>query len=246
MSPLSRHSRSTRIPPGKFITFEGIEGSGKSLQLKLLGTYLDSQGIPYTVTREPGGTPFGMEVRTVLLAEKGAPRVPEAELLLYLADRFQDLKEVIEPSLEKGIHVLGDRYHDATRAYQGAARGISPSLLEALSRLLQIRKPDLTLVFDLPVEVGLTRARQRNKEESSSQGRFEAECLAFHRRVRRAYRAFAEREPKRFRIIPAGSAPEKVHRGVLKAALPLLGLKWVQSSAFRQRGTSVSVFISAS
>ncbi len=217
-SPAVFPARSRR---GKFVTFEGIEGSGKSLQLRLLGEQLTRSRIPFIATREPGGTPFGREVRAILLAEKGPGRVPEAELLLYLADRIQDLKEVVEPALRDGIHVLCDRYQDATRAYQGAARGISPSLLQVLAQSLQLRRPDLTLVFDLPVEVGLERARRRNSEENSSQGRFEAECLAFHRRVRRAYRRFAAEEPDRFRLIPADAPPEKVHDRVWRVTRTL-------------------------
>lgn len=223
MSPMAKPKAGKNRHPGKFITFEGIEGSGKSLQMKMLGDFLLTKGIPFITTREPGGTPFGVEVRRILLEEKGAARVPEAELLLYLADRVQDLRELIEPSLQKGIHVLCDRYHDATRAYQGAARGVPPALIAAMGKALHIRKPDLTLVFDLPVEKGLARAKQRNRQDQTTLGRFEAEHLSFHRRVRKAYREQALVEPKRYRLIPSQDDPEKIHRRVLLAVSALLG-----------------------
>jgi dTMP kinase len=224
MSRVAKPTADRHRRHGKFITFEGIEGSGKSLQMKMLGDFLVSRNIPFVTTREPGGTPFGKEVRAVLLEEQGARRVPEAELLLYLADRVQDLRELIEPSLQKGVHVLCDRYHDATRAYQGAARGVPPSLILTLGKALHIRKPDLTLVFDLAVEKGLARAKQRNRQEKTTMGRFEAEHLAFHRRVRKAYRDQALLEPNRYHLIPAHDDPEKIHKRVLEAVSPLLGI----------------------
>lgn len=207
---------------GKFITFEGIEGSGKSLQVNLLTQCLSERGIPFLVTREPGGTGFGDRLRSVLLESNGPHRVPIAELLVYLADRYQDLMEIIEPALAEGRHVLCDRYHDATRAYQGYARGIDLRLIDLMARALKIRKPDLTLLLDLPVEQGLDRARGRNTQEETSLGRFEEESLLFHRRVRKAYREFARGEPRRFRIIPASGSPERIHRRIVSAVAPLL------------------------
>ncbi|UCF39193.1 MAG: dTMP kinase [Acidobacteriota bacterium] len=201
---------------GKFITFEGIEGSGKSLQLQLLTEELTRRGVPYAVTLEPGGTAFGQELRQVLLRTDGAPREPIAELLLYLADRYQHLQEVVEPRLKQGITVISDRYHDATLAYQGYARGIGIERIEEIGRLIGVRKPDLTLVFDLEVSVGLQRARSRNQEsEMEDLGRFEAENLEFHKRVREGYLQLARAEPERFAVIDATGLPEEVFRRVV-------------------------------
>ena len=147
---------------GKFVTFEGIEGSGKTSHLEHLCRHLAEGGFRFVVTREPGGTAFGREIRQVLLDNSGALRQPVGELLLYLADRIQDLHEVIRPALERGLHVLCDRYHDATRAYQGFARGIPSALIDQLARQLEILTPDLTVVFEVDVPLGLQRARERN------------------------------------------------------------------------------------
>ena len=190
------------MPGGKFITFEGIEGSGKTSHLRRLSCYLAEIGVRHIVTREPGGTQFGQEIRAVLLDSSGASRHPYSELLLYLADRIQDLNEVIRPALERGIHVLCDRYHDATRAYQGFARGIPSGLIDTLAEKLQILTPDLTLVFEVDIPQGLERARRRNLQKGQeTQGRFEKEDLDFHRRVQEGYRFIAELEPKRFRFV---------------------------------------------
>jgi len=195
-----------------FITFEGIEGSGKSLQIGRVQAYLASKGIPCLLTREPGGTEFGAAVRQVLLATEGAPREPMCELLLYLADRYQDLRQVIEPALRRGMTVLSDRYHDATRAYQGAARGVTRETIDSLARMLGIPEPDGTILLDLEPEVGLARARARNETSASAgaEGRFEAEDLAFHRKVRQAYLELAVSFPDRIRVIPASGTPDQV------------------------------------
>jgi dTMP kinase len=190
------------MPRGKFITFEGIEGSGKTSHLRQLCCYLNQCGFRYTLTREPGGTAFGKEVRSVLLDLSGAPRHPYSELLLYLADRIQDLNEVICPALDQGIHVLCDRYHDATRAYQGFGRGISAELIDQLAEKLQILVPDLTIVFEVDVPLGLERARRRNlRDGQETQGRFEHEDVEFHQRVLQGYRLIAGKEPGRFQFI---------------------------------------------
>ncbi len=190
------------MPGGKFITFEGIEGSGKTAHLRNLSCYLAECGFRHIVTREPGGTAFGQEIRAVLLNPSGASRHPYSELLLYLADRIQDLNEMIRPALDQGIHVLCDRYHDATRAYQGFARGIPSGLIDQLAEKLEILTPDLTLVFEVDISLGLERARRRNLQKGElTQGRFEQEDLDFHRRVQNGYRLIAEMEPKRFRFV---------------------------------------------
>ncbi len=195
-----------------FITFEGIEGSGKSLQIGLAEAHLKQRGIRCLVTREPGGTEFGIALRQVLLRIGGAPRAPMSELLLYLADRHQHLKEKVEPALAQGITVLSDRYHDATRAYQGAARGIPPATIDALAQLLGIQDPEGTILLDLEPAIGLARARHRNASDSSAgeEGRFEAEALSFHEAVRAAYLGLAQRSPKRIRIVDAAGTPEQV------------------------------------
>ncbi len=211
--------------PGKFITLEGIEGSGKSVQLHLLGEELKTRKVRFLITQQPGGTPFGKEVRQILLQREGAQREPTAELLLYLADRYQHLKEVIEPTLSQGLHVLCDRYHDATLAYQGHARGIGFPVVDQLAKILALRIPDLTLVLDVEVEIGLKRARERNqKENSETWGRFEAEDLDFHRRVREGYQLLAQREPDRVLLVDASGTPEEVFEklwGLLEARAPI-------------------------
>ena len=202
--------------PGQFITLEGIDGSGKSRQLKLLEKELSRLGLSFIKTQQPGGTPFGKEVRQVLLHRDGARREAESELLLYLADRYQHLKEVIEPALERGLHVICDRYHDATLAYQGQARGIGFDLIDRLGAILRLRTPDLTLVLDLDAELGLTRAIERNQREDQEKwGRFEAEDLLFHQKVREGYQHLAHREPERVLLVDASGNPDAVFEKIL-------------------------------
>jgi len=195
-----------------FITFEGIEGSGKSLQIARAHAYLQRKGFPCLLTREPGGTDFGLALRKVLLSADGSRREPWCELLLYLADRYQHLKELIEPALKRDLVVLCDRYQDATRAYQGAARGIAQSEIEKVTQLLGIIEPDKTILLDLEAEEGLSRARRRNSSDptAAAEGRFEAEDLSFHKRVREAYLELAGRFPERIHIVQASESPDKV------------------------------------
>lgn len=195
-----------------FITFEGIEGSGKSLQIMRAQAYLERSGLACLLTREPGGTDFGLALRKVLLGTDGCHREPWCELLLYLADRYQHLKEVIEPALKSGLLVLSDRYQDATRAYQGAARGIPLPEIEKVSQILGIIEPDKTILLDLEPEEGLLRARTRNaaSQTAAAEGRFEAEDLAFHKRVREAYLELAARWPERIHVIRALGTPDEV------------------------------------
>jgi dTMP kinase len=213
-----------------FITFEGIEGSGKSLQIARSQAYLQHKGVACLLTREPGGTDFGLALRKVLLDTDGCRREPWCELLLYLADRYQHLKEVIEPALRRGLVVLSDRYQDATRAYQGAARGIPQAEIERLTQLLGIVEPDRTILLDLEPEEGLSRARMRNlgSPSAAAEGRFEAEDLAFHRRVREAYLELAGRYPQRIHIIQASGSPDEIFSKITRLIdqwLPSLGLK---------------------
>jgi len=210
-----------------FITFEGIEGVGKSLQIARTEEHLKSKGIPCLTTREPGGTEFGMALRPILLGTDGCRREPVCELLLYLADRYQHLKEVIEPARKRNIVVLSDRYQDATRAYQGAARGIAESTVEKLTRLIGITEPDKTILLDLEPETGLARARRRNKTclVAGAEGRFEAENLIFHQRVREAYLDLAARFPERIHVVAASGTPDEVFSRIA----PLIDT-WISSA----------------
>ena len=206
---------------GRFITFEGPEGSGKTLQIKLLAGELDRRGISYSTTREPGGTEFGKEVRDILLKNGGAAREPVAELLLYLADRYQHIHEVVLPALERGEIVLSDRYHDATLAYQGYARGVDMELIGDFFKRLKLLVPDTTLVFDIDVEIALARARSRNlTSDQSHMGRFEAEEIDFHRKVRDGYLDLASKDPSRYAVINGSGTPEEVHLRIMKALEP--------------------------
>jgi dTMP kinase len=180
-----------------FITFEGIEGSGKSTQLRRLAERLPG----VVITKEPGGTPLADRIRAILL-DSSSQLDPIAELFLFAASRRQNVVEVIKPALARGAVVLCDRFTDSTLAYQGFGRLINIDQLRTLNAwATDSLTPDLTLLFDLPEEVGLTRARSRNAGAAQDEGRFEAEDLRFHRRVREGYRSLAVAEPNRFVLI---------------------------------------------
>jgi dTMP kinase len=204
--------------PGAFITFEGIEGSGKSTQISRLLTHLTATGIPATLTREPGGTPIGDQVRRILLDPANRLLDPTAELLLYAASRAQHLREVILPAIAAGRTVLCDRFSDATLAYQGYGRELSVSIIRELDRIVtQGLKPRLTVLLDLPAETGLGRARGRNTVQGlHAEARFENEDLAFHRRVRDGYLRLAQEEPGRFRVVNAARTPDEIQDDVRK------------------------------
>jgi dTMP kinase len=198
---------------GCFVTFEGIEGSGKTTQISRLAGRLDGGGEPAVVTREPGGSPLGRRLRAVLLGEEVARIEPMAELLLYVADRAQHLRELVEPTLASGTHVLCDRYLDATLAYQGFARGLDLDYIRLLHQKPPLdRRPHRTILLDLDPELGLDRARRRNDELGlkDTEGRFERETVAFHRRVRDGYLSLAEAEPFRFRIVAAEGTEDEI------------------------------------
>ncbi len=189
-----------------FITLEGIEGSGKGSVIADLAAYLAATGRDLLVTREPGGCPLGEALRAQLLDMRNVGLTPEAELFLYLADRAQHVHEIIVPALQAGKVIICDRYSDSTLAYQGYGRSRDLALLRSLNALASGgRKPDLTILLDLPAEQGLERARARNVSENKveTEGRFEAEDLAFHRRVRQGFLALAGHEPERFAVIDA-------------------------------------------
>ena len=196
-----------------FISFEGIEGSGKSTAQRLLAEHLQGLGYDPLLTREPGGCALGRSLRPILLDARTRGLSSRAELYLFLADRAQHVAEVIRPALEAGQTVLCDRYADSTLAYQGYGRGLDPEHLRRINDMATGGlMPDLTLLRDLPVHCGLERAGLRNREEGTvlSEGRFDAESLEFHERVRQGYRSLAAEEPERFAIIDAAQPPEDV------------------------------------
>jgi dTMP kinase len=200
----------------KLITCEGIEGSGKSTQILRLADHLRGQGREVVVTREPGGCPIADAIRRILLDPSNSRLCATAELLLYAAARAQHVEEVIRPTLAQGVVVLCDRYIDATLAYQGFGRGLDLTLITELNQVASSGLlPDLTLLFDLPVATGLNRALARNAVALENEGRFEAESLAFHQRVRAGYLQSASQE-ERFTIIDATGTPEQVTERVTR------------------------------
>lgn len=200
-----------------FLTFEGIEGSGKSSQLRRLADYLSGLGVPVTCTREPGGSPVGGALRALLLSETYAV-APATELLLYAAERAEHVARVVRPALACGQWVLCDRYGDATRAYQCWGRGLRRADVEAVHGLATGGlEPDLTLWLRLDPEVALARARTRDADRGTAEGRFEAEALAFHRRVAEGYAALAAEMPGRMVPVDAEGTPEAVFGRILLA-----------------------------
>lgn len=202
-----------------FITFEGIEGSGKSTQLRRVAERIPDA----VVTKEPGGTPLADRIRAVLL-DSSSQMDPVAEVLLFAASRRENTLKVIRPALDRGGIVLCDRFTDATLAYQGFGRLLNLDQLRALNAwATNSLVPDLTLLFDLPEQTGLARARSRNADASQDEGRFEAEDLRFHQRVREGYLTLAAAEPSRFALIDAVGDVDDVYarvEAVLAARLP--------------------------
>ncbi len=200
---------------GLFITFEGVEGAGKSTQIELLRTALEEQGLRVLVTREPGGEPVAEAIRNVLLHTEEHVE-PLTELLLFLAARAQITERVIRPALRAGTIVLCDRYLDSTTVYQGHARGLDLEMVRLLNRVATGGQlPDLTIVLDLDERVGIARQASRN--------RMEREDLAFHRAVRQGYLAEAAREPERFHVVNAEQSVQCVHAEVLAIVRKALG-----------------------
>ena len=208
------------------LTFEGIEGSGKSTALLLLAQELERRGFDVLRTREPGGCGLGRAIRPILLDARTRSLNMRAELYLFLADRAQHVAEVIRPALEAGQIVLCDRYTDSTLAYQGYGRGLDPEKLRRINEMATGGlAPDLTLLMDLPVGLGLERAGLRNQRQGTvlSEGRFDAESMDFHERVRQGYLALAEEEPQRIACINAEQRPEDVLLQALSAVEDYLG-----------------------
>lgn len=197
---------------GKFITFEGIEGCGKTTQIKLLNDALQKRGMETVLTREPGGTNIGDKIRNILLDPENRELVALAELLLYEASRAQHVEEKIRPSLEAGKVILCDRFYDSSSAYQGAARKLKPSIVHKLNEIATNGLvPDLTIVLDISPEEGLARAKGRGKPD-----RLESEEIEFHRRVRAGFLKLAKDEPKRVVVVNGAAAVEEIHKEIIK------------------------------
>ena len=208
-----------------FVTLEGIEGCGKSTQAKLLARRFRREGYDALLTREPGGTAIGRDIRQVILDPDHHRMAPEVELGLYFSDRAQHLRELVWPALERGRIVVCDRFTDSTLAYQGYGRGIPLGRIRSLDRIMTGGfRPDLTLLLDLAPEEGLFRARERNRSKSlGKEGRFEEEELRFHERVRAGYLRMARREPKRYLVLPAQGSRHRVHELVWSRVLATCG-----------------------
>src|SRR5215467_12336351 len=206
---------------GKFISFEGIEGCGKTTQIALLSEYLKKHSVPHTITREPGGTAVGEGIRKILLHSETIHLTPASELLLFYASRIQNIQEKIRPALARGEMVICDRYYHASMAYQGYGRGISLEFIQKLTDLVcHPYRPDMTFLLDVEPEVGLARARARNHGRSENEGRFEAEDMEFYNRVRDGYLELASAD-EQIQLIYADRPIEAVHRHILT----LLGLE---------------------
>jgi len=189
---------------GRFITFEGGEGSGKSTQIKFLAERLNAAKLRAIITREPGGSPGAEIIRHLLLSGMGKLLGPDAETLLFAAARDDHVRTVIKPALNQGMWVLCDRFSDSTRAYQGRLGKVSPDVLNAMERVtIGDLKPDLTIILDVPAEVGMQRAAARRGTDAPD--RFEAEDLKFHQDLRDAYRQIAATEPQRCVLIDANA-----------------------------------------
>lgn len=220
--------------PGTFITFEGIDGSGKSTQLKLLNSFLRQRGCEALITREPGGTPLGLRLREALL-DALEEVDPLTELLVFAADRAQHVRRKLIPALETGAVVISDRYADATVAYQGTGRGFPPDLI---SQIVQLAtgglKPDLTLLFDVSIDESTSRTTRRSSGKNPARGardRLDIENAEFHARVRDAYLSLAAAEPQRIKVIDTSGPVERTHENVKRIIIPFL----------RSRGHSLNV-----
>jgi dTMP kinase len=223
---------------GTFITFEGLDGCGKSTQLERLASKLREQGLEVTVTREPGGTPIGNKIRQLLLDRRTSSLAPMAELALMFASRAQHIQEIILPGLSRGEVVLCDRFTDSSEAYQGGGRKLgSQSVLELHRILCGDLKPDLTILMDFGVTASVERARRRNQarhSDDSDEDRFERENRAFFTRVHMAYLEIARREPERVSVVDARGTPDQTHREIFELVSKRLGIANSLSRAGRQ------------
>ena len=204
--------------PGLFITFEGVDGSGKSTQMRRFAQHLRSLGHTVVETVEPGGTPVGAQIRAILLDPANTALGPRAELLLYFAARAQNVDEILEPALARGEIVLSDRWTDSTLAYQGYGRQLGESVVHDLDTIAcRGRRPHLTLWVDVEVDTALARAGARNSASSSPADRMDSQQRDFYLRVAEGYRAIARREPARFRRVDGSGSPEAVFQNVWSA-----------------------------
>ncbi|MBV9182342.1 MAG: dTMP kinase [Acidobacteria bacterium] len=220
---------------GRLITFEGLDGCGKSTQIERLASALQERNVAVKVTREPGGTPTGERIRQLLLDTKTSGLNREAEMALMFACRSQHIQEVIIPALKAGQIVLCDRFTDSTEAYQGAGRGLGSEAVLVLHRILcDNLRPDLTILMDSDIGASVERARRRNQgrasSESSDENRFELENRAFFARVHAAYGEIARREPERVVVIDARGTPEETHRKIVQVVT-----REIVSQAFSRR-----------
>jgi dTMP kinase len=205
---------------GLFISFEGIEGCGKTTQIHLLAKFLETRGLTCILTREPGGTAVGEAIREIFLHSSNTALIPLTELLLVTAARVQHIHDVIMPALAADRIVLCDRFFDATAAYQGYAAGASLELIRRSHELFcDNLMPDLTLLLDCPLELGLARSRARNKAagQQLAEGRFEDKDMAFHAKVRQGYFARADQDPGRFHIVYAGETILDIHENIVRS-----------------------------
>lgn len=203
---------------GVFLSFEGIEGTGKSTQARLLFEHLREKGFDAVLTEEPGGTKIGRKIRELLLSPDHQEMTPLTELLLYFASRTQHLAQVIIPAVNRGAVVITDRFTDSTIAYQGYGRGIALHLLHSLDNIAtEGMKPDITLLLDLDVETGLSRNRGINKTD-----RLELEDIGFHKRVRNGFLELAAQQPERIKLIDASLEKEEVRKRVLDLVLDIV------------------------
>jgi dTMP kinase len=200
---------------GRFVSFEGIEGCGKTTQIALLSDYLKTHSVAHTITREPGGTAVGEGIRRILLNSEMIHLTAASELLLFYASRSQNIQEKIKPALQRNEMVICDRYYHASMAYQGYGRGIPLDFIQKLTDLVCAPfRPDITLLLDIEPEVGLARARARNQTRPDNEGRFEAEDLEFYNRIRDGYLELASQD-ERIQLIYADRTIEAVHRHIL-------------------------------
>lgn len=202
----------------KFITFEGPEGSGKSTQIKLLAEHLQNQGKEIYFTREPGGTSIGDQIRDVLHDVSNTEMNAATEILLYSASRAQLVAQIIKPKLAQGTVVISDRYADSTYAYQGYGRQLDMATLQTITEFATQRlKPDLTIYFDLPIEVGLQRKKKANQAGEGEYNRMDQLTLEFYQRVRKGYLKMAQDEPGRWLVIDAQQSIENTHQAICNA-----------------------------
>jgi len=223
---------------GLFITFEGIDGCGKSTQRDLLAQELERHGFEVLTTREPGGTPIGEEIRKILVSDASVHIASTTELLLYVAARAQHVAELIKPALEAGRIVISDRYTDSTVAFQGHGRRLDLEMIDELNRFATSGlKPDLTIVFDL--DPATARARVGSRPMGGLLGAFDEQHSEFHERMRQGYLKMADAEPSRVRVVNAAGSVEQTHAEVVSIVVSML--KEVQSAKYEVRSQESGV-----